>query len=88
MSDIDYEKSFNSPVPIFKPTFSNYSIFYFTISVCAVFFLFLILLNLILSCCSDYSEYWNDKFTGKFSTITFKIINISQKIEALHENEF
>lgn len=43
---------------IFRP-------FYITIGICTFIALSIFILNLTLGCCSHYSEYWNNRFTGK-----------------------
>jgi len=43
---------------------SDYTGFYVAISICTLFGLSIIILNLVLCCCSPYKEYWRDPDTG------------------------
>jgi len=51
--------------PYYKgPEYSDFTPFYVTIAVCTVLGISIFALNIILGCCSKYSDYWNDRHTG------------------------
>lgn len=53
--------------PDFKaagPAWADYTGFYVGITICTVFVLGIIILNVVLGCCSPYKNYWRDPDTG------------------------
>lgn len=44
--------------------YGNFSPFYVTIAVCTVLFVTIVLLNVVLGCCSKHRRYWQDRHTG------------------------
>ncbi|XP_011210889.2 PREDICTED: uncharacterized protein LOC108969423 [Bactrocera latifrons] len=44
--------------------YGNFSPFYVTIAVCTVVLGSIIILNIILGCCSKHRKYWQDRHTG------------------------
>ncbi|ODM93131.1 Virion egress protein UL34 [Orchesella cincta] len=46
------------------PDYSDYTGFYVGITICTLFGLSIILLNVVLCCCSPYRQYWRDPNTG------------------------
>jgi len=47
-----------------KHIYGDWSPFYKTITVCMVFIVVLLVLNLLFGCASKYKEYWQDRNTG------------------------
>ncbi|KAK5642941.1 hypothetical protein RI129_009108 [Pyrocoelia pectoralis] len=47
-----------------KREYGDYTAFYITVTVCTILFTFILVLNIVLGCCSRYSTYWNDRHTG------------------------
>lgn len=44
--------------------YGDFSPFYVTIAVCTILFISIVLLNVVLGCCSRHRKYWQDKHTG------------------------
>nr|CAH7757778.1 unnamed protein product [Callosobruchus chinensis] len=66
MSSVLDERDAYLKSPYFKKhEYSDFSPFYITITICTVIGLTIFLINIFLGCCSRYSEYWNDRHTGK-----------------------
>ncbi|KAL5291441.1 hypothetical protein ACFFRR_010690 [Megaselia abdita] len=64
MSTID-EREYYKNNPYFTGhIYGNFSPFYATIAVCTVIGVFVLLLNIICTCCSKYKHYWTDRHTG------------------------
>lgn len=42
----------------------DFTPFYITVTICTLLFAFIIILNIVLGCCSRYSTYWSDRHTG------------------------
>ncbi|XP_050315556.1 uncharacterized protein LOC126750094 [Anthonomus grandis grandis] len=42
----------------------DFTPFYIAITFCAIIGISLFILNIVLGCCSSYSEYWKDRHTG------------------------
>lgn len=47
-----------------KREHGDFTPFYITITICTLLFVFIIVLNVTLGCCSQYSAYWVDRHTG------------------------
>lgn len=47
-----------------KPIYGDYSPFYITIGICSALLGILIILNIVLGCCSRHKYYWQDRHTG------------------------
>ncbi|XP_057671585.1 uncharacterized protein LOC130903484 [Diorhabda carinulata] len=47
-----------------KPEYGDFTPFYITVTICSIIVLILILLNVVLGCCSRHSAYWQDRYTG------------------------
>lgn len=45
--------------------YGNFSPFYVTIGCCSVVLAAIIVLNVVLGCCSRHRQYWQDRHTGK-----------------------
>ncbi|CAG9858200.1 unnamed protein product [Phyllotreta striolata] len=51
--------------PYFKKhEYGNFSSFYITITICSIFLFAIIILNIVLGCCTRHSTYWQDRHTG------------------------
>lgn len=61
-----------------KREHGDFTPFYITITICTLLFVFIIVLNVTLGCCSQYSAYWVDRHTGNCFQLQF--------ISALKEN--
>lgn len=48
-----------------KREYGDFTAFYITVTICTLLFVFIIVLNIVLGCCSNYSHYWQDRHTGK-----------------------
>ena len=44
--------------------FSDYTLFYTGIGVCAAIAILLIVFNIFLGCCSPWRKYWQSRFSG------------------------
>ncbi|XP_054734526.1 uncharacterized protein LOC129241992 [Anastrepha obliqua] len=44
--------------------YGNFSPFYVTIAVCTVVLVSIIIINIVLGCCSRHRKYWQDRHTG------------------------
>ena len=44
----------------------DFTPFYIVIAICSIIGFSLFILNIALGCCSKYSEYWQDRHTGKY----------------------
>uniref|UniRef100_A0A1A9V479 Uncharacterized protein n=3 Tax=Glossina TaxID=44049 RepID=A0A1A9V479_GLOAU len=44
--------------------YGNFSPFYVTIAICTIVLGSIIILNIVLGCCSKYRKYWQDRHTG------------------------
>ncbi|XP_037940281.1 uncharacterized protein LOC119673119 [Teleopsis dalmanni] len=65
MSTIDDERNAYKNNPYFTGhIYGNFSPFYVTIAVCTVILGSIIILNIILGCCSKHRKYWQDRHTG------------------------
>ncbi|XP_030372887.1 uncharacterized protein LOC115622904 [Scaptodrosophila lebanonensis] len=65
MSTIEEERSAYERNPYFTGhIYGNFSPFYVTIAICTVVLGSIIILNIILGCCSKYRKYWQDRHTG------------------------
>lgn len=63
--------------PYFKKhEYGDFSAFYVTVSICAVVGISIFILNIVLGCCSRYSEYWNDRHTGKRKSVLFELFKL------------
>lgn len=61
-----------------KREYGDFSPFYITITICTVVAAALIILNVVFGCCSRYSTYWNDPYTGIIRLIfTVELINVT-----------
>ncbi|KAF2884640.1 hypothetical protein ILUMI_21527 [Ignelater luminosus] len=47
-----------------KREYGDFTAFYITVTICTLLFTFIIVLNIVLGCCSRYSHYWTDRHTG------------------------
>lgn len=47
-----------------KTEYGDFTPFYITVTICTILGVSLFVLNIVLGCCSRYSEYWNDRHTG------------------------
>ncbi|XP_022906867.1 uncharacterized protein [Onthophagus taurus] len=47
-----------------KGQFGDFSTFYIVIAVVTIIAAIIFIINIVLGCCSEYSEYWNDRHTG------------------------
>lgn len=51
--------------PYFKKhEYGDFTPFYVTVAICTILAFILFVINVVLGCCSRYSEYWNDRHTG------------------------
>lgn len=64
MSTLDEREAYKNNPYFTGHIYGNFSPFYVTIAVCAVVLGSIIILNIILGCCSKYREYWQDRHTG------------------------
>lgn len=63
----DRERTQYLESPYFKKQeYGDFAPFYITITICTILFFIIIIANIVLGCCSKYSEYWNDRHTGMF----------------------
>ena len=67
---ITYHSAVEGPEPNYNPDYnqdvahSDYGLFYAGIAVCTLIAVLLILLNVVLGCCSPWEKYWNSSNTG------------------------
>ncbi|KAF5282269.1 hypothetical protein FQA39_LY17655 [Lamprigera yunnana] len=47
-----------------KREYGDFTAFYVTITICTFIITSIIVLNIVLGCCSRYSTYWADRHTG------------------------
>ncbi|KAH8397546.1 hypothetical protein KR222_009109 [Zaprionus bogoriensis] len=65
MSTIEDERKAYIKNPYFTgPIYGSYTPFYVTIAICTVVLGSIIILNIILGCCSKHRKYWQDRHTG------------------------
>jgi len=65
MSTIEDERKAYLSNPYFTGhIYGSFKPFYVTISICTVVLLSIIILNIILGCCSKHRKYWQDRHTG------------------------
>lgn len=65
MSTIEDERKAYINNPYFTgPIYGSYKPFYVTIAICTVVLGSIIVLNIILGCCSKHRKYWQDRHTG------------------------
>ncbi|EDV50495.1 uncharacterized protein LOC6544486 isoform X1 [Drosophila erecta] len=65
MSTIEEERKAYEKNPYFTGhIYGNFSPFYVTIAICTVVLGSIIILNIILGCCSKHRKYWQDRHTG------------------------
>jgi len=65
MSTIEEERKAYENNPYFTGhIYGNFSPFYVTIAICTVVLGTIIILNIILGCCSKHRKYWQDRHTG------------------------
>lgn len=64
MSTIDERTAYEKNPYFTGHIYGNFSPFYVTIAVCTVVLGSIIILNIIIGCCSKHREYWQDRHTG------------------------
>ncbi|XP_017063385.1 uncharacterized protein LOC108102745 [Drosophila eugracilis] len=65
MSTIEEERKAYEKNPYFTGhIYGDFSPFYVTIAICTVVLGTIIILNIILGCCSKHRKYWQDRHTG------------------------
>ncbi|XP_061391165.1 uncharacterized protein LOC133326553 isoform X2 [Musca vetustissima] len=64
MSTIDEREAYKNNPYFTGHIYGNFSPFYVTIAVCTVLLSAIILINVILGCCSKHRKYWQDRHTG------------------------
>lgn len=65
MSTIEEERKAYINNPYFTgPIYGSFKPFYVTIAICTVVLGSIIILNIILGCCSKHRKYWQDRHTG------------------------
>uniref|UniRef100_A0A6P4E7K3 Uncharacterized protein LOC108037376 n=1 Tax=Drosophila rhopaloa TaxID=1041015 RepID=A0A6P4E7K3_DRORH len=65
MSTIEEERKAYEKNPYFTGhIYGSFSPFYVTIAICTVVLGTIIILNIILGCCSKHRKYWQDRHTG------------------------
>jgi hypothetical protein len=57
--EYDYNPNYNQ-----DRAFTDYSLFYSGIGVCAAIAILLLIVNIALGCCSPWRKYWMSRFTG------------------------
>ncbi|XP_025832534.1 uncharacterized protein LOC108744286 [Agrilus planipennis] len=63
-SVFDERQEFLKSPYLLKREYGNFSPFYITVAICSVVLAIIFVINIVLGCCTRYSEYWNDRFTG------------------------
>lgn len=66
MSVFDERFEYQKNPTVGEPEYGDFTPFYVTVTVCTILGVFLFILNIAFGCCSRYSEYWNERHTGKF----------------------
>ncbi|XP_013113181.1 uncharacterized protein LOC106091256 [Stomoxys calcitrans] len=64
MSTLDERELYKNNTYFKGHIYGNYSPFYVTITIVTLFIGSIILLNIILGCCSKHRKYWQDRHTG------------------------
>lgn len=64
MSTLDERTAYKNNPYFTGHIYGNFSPFYVTIAVCTVVLGSIIILNIILGCCSKHRQYWQDRHTG------------------------
>lgn len=64
MSTIDERQAYLNNPYFTGHIYGNFSPFYVTIAICTVILVSIILLNVILACCTKHKHYWRDRHTG------------------------
>jgi hypothetical protein len=73
MSVFDDRDAYKSNPYFQKSEYGDFTPFYITVTICTILGVSIFILNIVLGCCSRYSDYWNDRHTGKES---FQIVRI------------
>ncbi|RZB40132.1 hypothetical protein BDFB_001730 [Asbolus verrucosus] len=64
MSVLDERDEYKSNPYFQKPEYGDFTPFYITVTICTIIGVSIFILNVVLGCCSRYSNYWNDRHTG------------------------
>lgn len=62
-----------------KHIYGDWSPFYKTITVCMVFIVVLLVLNLLFGCVSKYKDYWQDRNTGMINREIVEAVRFSHQ---------
>lgn len=77
MSSVFDERDAYLRSPYFvKEKTGDFTPFYIAVTICTIIGLSIFLLNIILGCCSRYSEYWNDRHTGIYLYLLYFIYDV------------
>jgi hypothetical protein len=76
MSVFDDRDAYKSNPYFQKSEYGDFTPFYITVTICTILGVSIFILNIVLGCCSRYSDYWNDRHTGKDSFQSFQIVRI------------
>lgn len=64
MSVLDERRAYEKNPYFTGHIYGNFSPFYVTIAICTVILGSIIILNVIIGCCSKHRKYWKDRHTG------------------------
>ncbi|XP_019868858.2 uncharacterized protein LOC109597571 [Aethina tumida] len=64
MSVLDDRNAYLKSPYFTKSEYGDFTPFYITVTICTVIGLSIFILNIVFGCCSRYSGYWSDRYTG------------------------